>query len=550
MAPPLPVTSSPVPPPLPVTTTPPLPAVSPMSLEAEHDDTMPTASLDSAEVGLFGSNSWGGRGPWHLDAAQAARPGALQLAFSTQLAAAAGRPFGSPQEDGQSSELSINYRLHAVYTPLPQLELGLSYGFNTNRYVIFYHHSIQSFGSPILNIKYAAQVSPRLGLGAVGTLLVPSSLQGGTPVPRAAVLTARGLATYRLGQRAELTANLGYIYDRSAALADAAALQPDSRYSFGVNGFNSVALGLGAMAQFKPSQGLGLSPFVELGGAIGIHQRFKDAPLRGTLGLKGTLLPNHLLELTLGVDLRITGAPRAGAPFPGLLPMTGFILGSLHFFDHPKETVVYQGTRPCAADADCGKGQRCREKICVLTIEVVREIRQGTFTVTGQVLDDVTGRGVPEATVTLAGFAETPLIVDYRTGNFHSFPVPSGSGLLRLEVRAPNYQPNVQMLKRGAPNSQLKLDFRMLLADRPAMGKLQVIFKNAHTSQSIAGAMAFIPSLQQKILANAEGSFVTDVKAGHFDVLLSAPGYHTQRRKLTLHDGEVVILNIYLAEGN
>ena len=35
-------------------------------------------------------------------------------------------------------------------------------------------------------IKHAARVSPRLGLGAVATLLVPSNLQVGNLVPRAA----------------------------------------------------------------------------------------------------------------------------------------------------------------------------------------------------------------------------------------------------------------------------------------------------------------------------------------------------------------------------
>jgi translation initiation factor IF-1 len=62
----------------------------------------------------------------------------------------------------------------------------------------------------------------------------------------------------------------------------------------------------------------------------------------------------------------------------------------------------------------------------------------------------------------------------------------------------------------------------------------------------VAGVHIFVPVLAQKVAAEADGTFQATLKAGHYQVLISAKKYLTQKKEIRIRNGDVVIMNIDL----
>ena len=501
---------------------------------------------DPEDPWVPGTNRWGARGMWLVDSAHAARRNSLVFAISHEMSITNNIfPYNFPGD----YDFFQTQRLYIMWSPITGLELGLSEGLVTNVYRTFVQHTIQALGSPTLNVKYSLPIIEDLGVGVLGTFLVPSAIHSNGLVPRAFTASIVALGTYEVARWLELTLNIGYVIDQSSKLAS--SVQPDQRFAFNISNYNGVSYGVGAIGRIDIADVVGLGPFGEVTGRFDQGISAGSNPVQASLGLKAYWLQNHFVELVVGANIRLDGAPSATVLEPGLPPWGFFAQVSLHLFDHPEPKTVLIGNAPCNADTDCGQGQTCHDHICVITERVVelKEIKQESFTISGKVLDAQTLRPVLDSVVTISGFEQTPLQVDYKTGAYHSFPIPTGDGLIQIKATAPNYKANEQTVARGKPNEDKTLLINMLRDDRPAMGKLRGSLKDGRTGKPVPHGTIFVIALQQKIQADEKGNFSADVKAGRYDVLVSAPKYATQRKKLIIRDADVIILNVDMRHG-
>lgn len=161
----------------------------------------------------------------------------------------------------------------------------------------------------------------------------------------------------------------------------------------------------------------------------------------------------------------------------------------------------------------------------------------------GRVLDSSTGKPVPDARLTLSGFEGTALTVDGRDAAFKSWPLPAGEGLLEVHVTAPGYKSFSQVLPRGAAGSQTPLNVQLAPADQVDTTILKGSLTNRKTGEVLTQGGLFIPKLRRKVLVDAQGNFSVSLKPGAYDVVLFAQGYHSQRKRLRMREGDVFILD-------
>jgi hypothetical protein len=179
-----------------------------------------------------------------------------------------------------------------------------------------------------------------------------------------------------------------------------------------------------------------------------------------------------------------------------------------------------------------------------VTREVVREVPRETFVISGVVVEWQTGVPIKDAALTVSDFPDTPVQADPSTGAFKTFPLPVGAGAVVLQVRAPGYKPEAQPIARLAHAGTANVTVA-LHPDRAAFGVLQGSLKDRHTGKPLRGVV-FVPTAELRGQADENGAFRLQLKAGRYEILVSAPGHVTQRAQISVHDGEVVILNLDL----
>jgi len=237
----------------------------------------------------------------------------------------------------------------------------------------------------------------------------------------------------------------------------------------------------------------------------------------------------------------------------GIAPWEVFAMVAAHLGPDPVAAPQMVGPKTCTQDPECSAfGQVCVDGVCgkireVVTVkEVVKEVERPipTFTVEGGVFDQASGDPVGSATVQFSGTDGSPLSVDYKTGNFKSWPIPVGEGLLKVTVQAPNYRPYEETLPKGKAGETKTLALKIQSAGEAARGEIKGSLKNANTGAPLKVGQIFIPILKQTIRVDAEGKFSAQVKAGRYQVLISAPKHITQKKEVEIRAGDVVIFNV------
>lgn len=511
-----------------------LPAHAEITVAADAPMIQPTTS------DLFSSNAWGSRGGFHLQAARPIRKGSLAITIGDSYTSA-NSMFVMDDSDTQST-LSIR----ALWSPWENLELGLGQIAVVNKYTNIVGTSFQVLGNPTLFAKYSAPMSDVFGLGGVFQLTVPTSQLGNGLEADALTLRFTGIASYRVNPYLDLTANLGYVYDRSSALFN--TVDPVESYVFEIwSASNRASYGLGAVSEFVVSDMVGVSPFAEFWGQYTGSLAMAHNPLAVTLGLKAFPTESRIVQGVVGVDLRLAGEPHGNVPAPGLPPWLFFAQVDFHFGETVQPANLVSVTR-CTDDGECGAEHVCESNACVRVIrqEVVKEAaKTPTVALEGVVLDAESGQPVAGAEVSV-NKAPNTITVNGTTGRFDVCPMPADGGVTSLKARALGYVDEEVVAPRSATPGANAVVIHM----RPTGSRITGVFKgsvrDSATGKPVDGVSIYVPAASLKVTPEADGTFDVTLTVGRYQILVSAPNYQTQKKEILITNDQIVISNIDL----
>jgi outer membrane protein OmpA-like peptidoglycan-associated protein len=182
-------------------------------------------------------------------------------------------------------------------------------------------------GNPTALFKYSHAIDKKLRVGAMLHGLVPTSPQGKGLKPSALAVSGAAIASYRLTSEVLLASNLGYKVDRSGDLFKRDITEAQ-QFAAGVAEVNSMTYGVGASYMRglprKMVKNVVVGGFAEIAGDYAPGVSGSANPLRASVGAKTLLLEQSLLEVAIGADLRLAGAPSDGREYPGVPPWQAF----------------------------------------------------------------------------------------------------------------------------------------------------------------------------------------------------------------------------------
>ena len=498
----------------------------------------------SVTRGVAGSSAWGGRGLNYLDAARPLSPGALVVSGSGSFF------FDRNMFASGDSDQFIHGELLVAWAPGAGFELGVGESISNNSYVSYFSRTIQVLGNPTLHVKWRQDVTSGLDLGAVVHVMVPTAAGQGGLVPRAAIIDVRALLTASLASFLDLTINIGGILDNTHLLLSD-PIPAEKRLALGISENNRLIYGVGLLSRFNATP-VAIGPFVEVRGFVSQNIPIAQNEVRASVGTKLYPTDSHYLEGTLAVNLLVAqGGAYARSQSPAAPPWQAVASLGLHLFEEPDAPTQ----QTCNEDRDCPQDQACRNNYCVIVqiqkVEVLKEVvkAQETFKVEGSVVDATTKRPIGGAIIIIAGYEQTPLITKDKLGTFVSWPLPVGPGLLQLQVNAAGYKSEEHVIRRDTHKNET-VTIALTPDNRPALGKLKGSIRDDKTGKPLADCFIFVPALQVKISSDKNGTFEKTVHIGRYDVIISRKGYASQKKKVNIQDGDVVILDVDMHKGS
>lgn len=449
----------------------------------------------------------------------------------------------------------VSQSLVVVWSPLDVLDVFASQNIVSNSNDVSPKRTTQTLGDPTLGFKVGNEFGDHLFLGARVATIVPTSAAGTGLNPAALIVDGRLLFSAILGST-HLSANAGYRYDNSRSVfkRDDAGLTAAQRFTANISELDLATFGLSVEHELEATRNVLLNPFVEVFGGVPLGaEATTELPLLASAGLKVLPVGRDSVEISVGADLRLSGAPDPIAQeLPGLPPWEVFGRLAVHFSGaKPAQSAppATAASPACTSASDCGAGMTCLDNACVreitktVTKEVVRDRPQ--FRIRGSVVDQSSGQPVGSATVSFSGEDGSPIAVDYRTGEFLSYGLNSGEGIVQVTVDAPGYRSTSKQLQNGKDGETLEFVVKLQPLGVAAKGEIKGSLKDGRSGKPLRGRV-FIPVLDQKVRAGANGEFRESVKAGRYQVLISARGYITQKKEIEIRAGDVVILNVDL----
>jgi len=424
--------------------------------------------------------------------------------------------------DGDENHRMIG-RVSMAFVPITGLEFAAGMALTTNRNTAFDPQHTQSVGDPHLSVRYGYKLADWFSMG-VGLQSVFPSGDGSMELSDEGIST-RILTTFDLRPLPEavVALNVGYHFDNSRFIFDH-PINEAQQFGAGINPHDQVLVQLGFAYRFA-----WVAPFLEFGMAVGIgadELSFGDNPGWITLGARAWPLKKHGLFCVLGTDIGVMGtsAPAGAARIPAynLFAGIGYDFGVL-------------------PESEARVEIRTVEKIVEKRVEVPAAPKI-LSRVVGLVLDANTGRPVSGAQVSISGNEATLYMTEGQKGQFTSCPGEPGPH--KVQVRAEGYQTTTEVVMVSKkPESPLTI--RMQPATGPTYGTLKGTVRAA--GGGVLPALISIPTRKMKVKAKKkDGSFKLKLQTGKFDVLIYRRGYVTQRRKVKISAGDVVILNVEL----
>jgi hypothetical protein len=370
-----------------------------------------------------------------------------------------------------------------------------------------------------MGVSYGHALTDQLSLGGGLQVMIPTG-------EKFSQLSTDGISTrilttfaFQPVKAALITLNLGYHFDNTSQIFSE-SLNAAQVFAGGVNPHDQFLVRLGAAWQFGP-----VAPFLEYGSAIamgGDAPGFTDSPNWITVGLRAWPLSHHTLHLVAAADIGLAGIhPPAGK-------------GRI-----PPYNVVF------AVGFNFGQIPEPPPKVITKEVERIKEVKVQVppppqSRIVGTVVDANTGKPLGGARVKVGGKEKATFVTEPERGKFTTCPADPGP--VKVTVAMEGYkQETTAVLSTGKPT--VPVTIKLARARGKTFGTLKGTVRSA-TGQPLRAKLN-IPARRKRIRAK-KGKFELRLATGVFDVIFTMPGYVTQRRKIKLKTGDLVILNVEL----
>ncbi|MBN2494548.1 MAG: carboxypeptidase regulatory-like domain-containing protein [Deltaproteobacteria bacterium] len=426
--------------------------------------------------------------------------------------------------DGDENQRMAS-RFVLALVPYEGIELATGFSLTINRNSAFEPEHSQSVGDPHLSLRYGIELTDWFSLGGGVQAVFPTG--SGSLSLSSEGISTRIMTTFafRPLEGALIALNVGYHFDNSRFIFNH-PIHEAQRFSAGINPHDQVLVELGLGWRFGP-----VAPFLEYGLAVAMgadELGFADNPSVLTLGARYWPFEKYGFYTMLGVDVGLMGvdAPEGA----GRVPPYNLFAGLGYDF----------GTMP-ESEPKVEVREKVVEKIVEKRVEVPAPVKPMSR-IKGVVLDANTDKPVPGAQIIIEGDAGPIYSSDAKDGQFVTCPAEPGPR--KLTVSSEGYQTETQVV-RVAEAAETPVTVKLQPVTGPTFGTLKGTIRAAGGGP-LDRALIAIPTRKMKIRSSKTGAFSKKLHTGTFDVLISKPGYVTQRRKVKLSTGDVVILNVEL----
>ena len=426
------------------------------------------------------------------DEVLSARPGGAFI----QAAGSAGYGLTESQA-GEGAHHRLNATVAAAIRPIAPLAVSLSFD---GRYDAHPGGDDGAVGLPRITVVGTRGVAPRVHLGAALIVALPGQAAPSIDFG-AAVVSMLALGSLRLSGGWHLGAQLGFRIDNSAnAAPEIARLSRADRLSLGLSELNAVPIGIAASKTVEDWQlSAELSADILVGSTA---PSLSQSPLRTAFIARRPVARD--LSIELFSRLSLSQRPDYARLHP-LIPV------------EPRLTL--------------GVGLRFATPSKAQPPAASRTDLYGTAL-------DTTDKPIPNALIVVR---VSDLAVAQRTspdGTFHFENLPRGAA--RLQVTAAELDPLEHALMLDRPQQTIAL---RLVAPAP-QSQLRGLVRS-FDGAPLRAQVRLLPE-GTSVTADNDGRFVLELAPGNYQVEIECSGYRTQRRKVTVQNNGVTLLNVEL----
>lgn len=378
---------------------------------------------------------------------------------------------------------------------------------------------------------FEARATPRIGEHvSAGVALAVLSYGGDAPSFDLSALSFEGTALVAYGQGGlVLGAELGYRVDRSAnTVPSGVVFRPGDRMALGVSDFDAVLVRLGASQRAGRFEGFGEIAWNLLvgSGAPPIDQ----SPLHLSAGAR--FYPIRVLQLELLADVCASARPTIGPtqPYVPVDPRFSLVASVAYRFGGYLPA-------PSAATSDATSDETASEPPQEAS-EPATAAATGGRTVEGLVLD-AHGEPLVDAHVVLEADGERREGYTDGRGRFRLEGVPEENGTLTIE--AVGHATRTVRVRRGV--ADLPSD-GLALSEEAPHGVVRGLVRD-YDGNTVRATIRVTPG-SRTTQTSADGSFELELEPGRYRVTVTAQGFASQEREISLSAGEVTILNVDL----
>jgi translation initiation factor IF-1 len=421
-------------------------------------------------------------------------------------------------EGDENQRLANRYTISWV--PIEGLELSGGFSMVMNYNPAFMPDEIQSFGDPFIGVKYGYQLTEWFATGLAFQTIIPSG-QKFSQLSDSGI-SLRLLANFDLMPLPEMliTLNVGYNLDNTRKIFDR-ELNDAQLFAAGINPNEQILANIGIAYQVGP-----FSPFFEYGAALA--QGSGTSPHWVTVGVRAWPFSLHTLHTFVAADIGLTGVTSGAGEYK--IPPYNILLGIGYNFGQ-----IPQGSPEVR--------EVIKEVIKEKTVEVkVPTPIDPTGRIDGKVINAKTGEPLGDAKVLIKGKNTSIFLTDKDKGAFLGCAADPGPVKITVSRDGYHNQDEAVLINKD-PTIPVTIKLK------PIEGKTYGTLKGTVRSVTGAPLRANIVIPTQKIRLKAKkgtGNFQIEVGTGVFDVLISKKGFITQRQKIRIKHGDVVILNVEL----